>query len=44
MSEDPLTELYLITPPRLDDTAAFADQLSAALDAGGAACVQLRLK
>ena len=44
MSEDPLTELYLITPPRLDDTVAFADQLSAALDAGGAACVQLRLK
>ena len=37
MSEDPLTELYLITPPRLDDTAAFADQLSAALDTGGAA-------
>jgi len=37
-------ELYLITPPRLDDPAAFAEQLKQALDAGGAACVQLRLK
>ena len=44
MSKTPLTELYLITPPRLDDTVAFREQLSAALDAGGAACVQLRLK
>ena len=44
MSEDGTTEIYLITPPRLDDPAGFADQLKAALDAGGAACVQLRLK
>ena len=44
MSEDRKTEIYLITPPRLDDPAAFAEQLRAALDAGGAACVQLRLK
>lgn len=35
--------LYLITPPALEP-AAFADQLSAALDAGDVACVQLRLK
>jgi thiamine-phosphate pyrophosphorylase len=35
--------LYLITPPRLDP-ASFADQLAAALDAGDAAAVQLRLK
>ena len=35
--------LYLITPARLDPTP-FADALSAALDAGDVACVQLRLK
>ncbi len=35
--------IYLITPPRLDPTA-FADHLSAALDAGDVAAVQLRLK
>jgi thiamine-phosphate pyrophosphorylase len=35
--------LYLITPPRLDP-ARFAGDLSAALDAGDVACVQLRLK
>jgi thiamine-phosphate pyrophosphorylase len=36
--------LYLITPPRLDDPAAFARQLEAALDAGDVAALQLRLK
>ncbi len=36
--------LYLITPPRLDDPAAFAAQLEAALDAGDVAALQLRLK
>ena len=35
--------LYLITPPKLDP-APFADRLSAALDAGDVAAVQLRLK
>ena len=35
--------LYLITPPRLD-AAAFSLPLSAALDAGDVAAVQLRLK
>lgn len=40
----PDTELYLITPPRLDDVAAFSTQLTEALDAGPIACLQLRLK
>ena len=44
MSEDASTAVYLITPPRLDDPLAFAEQLKAALDAGGVDCVQLRLK
>ena len=35
--------VYLITPPNLDPTP-FADLLAAALDAGGVAAVQLRLK
>jgi thiamine-phosphate pyrophosphorylase len=35
--------IYLITPAKLDP-ASFADQLAAALDAGDAAAVQLRLK
>ncbi len=38
------SELYLITPPRLPDVAAFCDDLAAALDAGEVACLQLRLK
>jgi thiamine-phosphate pyrophosphorylase len=38
-----LSRLYLITPERLD-LAGFADSLSAALDAGEVAAVQLRLK
>ncbi len=37
-------ELYLITPPRLDDVAAFCDRLGEALDAGAVACLQVRLK
>ncbi|OYW12155.1 MAG: thiamine phosphate synthase, partial [Acidiphilium sp. 37-67-22] len=37
-----MTELYLITPPRIGPD--FADALAAALDAGPVACVQLRLK
>ncbi|MFQ5564451.1 MAG: thiamine phosphate synthase [Parvularculaceae bacterium] len=36
--------LYLITPPRLDDLAAFARAFREALDAGDVACAQLRLK
>ena len=35
--------MYLITPPRID-LAAYRDQLTAALDAGDVACLQLRLK
>lgn len=38
-----MSRLYLITPEKLDP-ADFADQLSAALDAGEVAAVQLRLK
>ena len=41
---NPRCQLYLITPPNLDDPAAFADDLAAACDAGGVASVQLRLK
>ncbi|MDO9336986.1 MAG: thiamine phosphate synthase [Caulobacter sp.] len=36
--------LYLITPPTLDDLAAFGHSLAAALDAGDVAALQLRLK
>jgi thiamine-phosphate pyrophosphorylase len=35
--------IYLITPPKFEP-APFADQLAAALDAGGVAAVQLRIK
>jgi thiamine-phosphate pyrophosphorylase len=40
----PLCRLYLITPPRLDDLAAFGHVLAGALDAGDVACLQIRLK
>lgn len=36
--------LYLITPPRLDDLAAFATTLVGTLDAGDVAALQIRLK
>jgi len=36
--------LYLITPPKIDDLAAFAKTMTAALDAGDVASLQLRLK
>jgi thiamine-phosphate pyrophosphorylase len=41
-----LCRLYLISPPDIGGgaTAAFADSLAAALDAGDVACFQLRLK
>jgi thiamine-phosphate pyrophosphorylase len=39
-----LCRLYLITPPRLDDLAAFGHVLGQALDAGDVAAVQIRLK
>lgn len=38
-----MSQLYLITPPRID-LATFPDALAEALDAGPVACVQLRLK
>ncbi len=36
--------LYLITPPRLDDLAAFSRALAEALEAGDVAALQIRLK
>jgi thiamine-phosphate pyrophosphorylase len=36
--------LYLITPPRLDDLAAYGRALAHALDAGDVAALQIRLK
>ncbi len=36
--------LYLITPPRIDDLAAFGRTLAAALDAGDVSALQIRLK
>ncbi len=44
MNTSPRCQLYLITPPRLDDPSAFVAPLAAACDAGGVASVQLRLK
>ena len=43
---DNACRLYLISPPNLDGAAleAFAAALTAALDAGDVACLQLRLK
>lgn len=38
------TQLYLITPPRIDDADGFAGRLAEALDAGPVACLQIRLK
>lgn len=43
MSE-PACQLYLITPPVLDDLDAFAARLEAALDAGPVAALQIRIK
>lgn len=40
----PFCRLYLITPPRLDDLAAFGHTLAQALDAGDVAALQIRLK
>jgi thiamine-phosphate pyrophosphorylase len=36
--------LYLLTPPRIDDIAAFAQAFEQALSGGDVACLQLRLK
>jgi thiamine-phosphate pyrophosphorylase len=40
----PLCRLYLITPPLIEDPAAFALRLAAALEGGDVGAVQLRLK
>jgi thiamine-phosphate pyrophosphorylase len=41
---EPLCRLYLITPPQIDDLAAFGRLLAHALDAGDVAALQIRLK
>ena len=41
---EPLCRLYLITPPRIDDLAAFGRTLAQTLDAGDVAALQIRLK
>ena len=43
MTDNNRTQLYLITPPKLD-LANFPDILKRTLDAGHVACIQLRLK
>lgn len=43
-SDKHICELYLITPPRIDDVAAFARLLDDTLATGHVACLQLRLK
>ena len=40
----PACRLYLITPPRIDDLAAFGRQLGSALEGGDVGALQLRLK
>lgn len=40
----PACRLYLITPPAIDDLAAFGRMLAQALDAGDVAALQIRLK
>ena len=42
--ERPQAQLYLITPPVIDDLEAFARDLEAALGAGEVAALQVRLK
>ncbi len=44
MAALPACRLYLITPPQVDDPAAFARQLEAALSGGDVAALQVRLK
>lgn len=44
MSDFPACRLYLITPPAIDDLAAFGRELAHALDAGDVAALQIRLK
>ena len=41
---DPHCQLYLMTPPRIEDVQAFLIQLEQALTAAPVACLQIRLK
>lgn len=43
-SKRPATQLYLITPPRLDDEDAFVKTLQAVLETGHVTALQIRLK
>lgn len=43
-NDTPACELYLITPPQIEDLTGFAGTLDAVLATGHVACVQLRLK
>ena len=47
MSKDPVRErprLYLITPPHIDDVAAFVDLFKSAIAGGDIASLQVRMK
>ena len=44
MTASPLCRLYVITPPQIEDLAAFASALPKVFAAGDVACLQLRLK
>lgn len=47
MAKDPERErprLYLITPPQIDDVAAFVDLFKSAIAGGDIACLQVRMK
>jgi thiamine-phosphate pyrophosphorylase len=47
MAKDPVRErprLYLITPPRIDDVAAFVDLFKSAIAGGDIASLQVRMK
>ncbi|MEM9599552.1 MAG: thiamine phosphate synthase [Pseudomonadota bacterium] len=41
---DPRCQIYLITPPQIDDPDAYLGQLESALNAAPVACLQIRLK
>jgi thiamine-phosphate pyrophosphorylase len=43
-AQTPQCRLYLLTPPRIDDLAAFGHRLAETLDAGDVAALQIRLK
>jgi len=44
MKENPACQIYLLTPPHIDDVGAFAKNLEQVLQAAPVACLQIRLK